>query len=617
MRRSIFAATVSAIALVAGGQSAWAQTAPELRLGATVNGTLNGQDSTGVSGDEGEYRYEDYSIRAREGQRLQAIMRSSAFDTYLQVFAAGAEGDDAIASDDDGLEDGSTDSRLRFVAPADGAYTLRARTLSGLEGGAFTLALSERPPAARAPRPAAIRLGAPVTGALHDGDPEDDDAGRFHDYSFRARANERFVIKLESDDFDPIVRVGQISRRGGAFIEQVQNDDAASGGLNSYLVFTAPNAGEYIIRATSLGGDGEGDFVVSLSEPPPPLVAQTIAVGGSVEGELTESDGSNDEGVRADAYRFTVAAGQRVDISLKSSAFDAYLELYDASGESLDQDDDGSDDTDSQLVHSFSEAGEYTVQVRAIGDTLTGAYTLALAEAEPEPTPTALPFAEVVQGEITPTSARDDEGRNYVAYTFSGTEGNRVQVVMRSGDFDTFLQIGSADGEFEASGSDDDGLGEGTDSRLNYILPETGAYVIRASPLSSGDKGLFSIEMTDRGPQPESGSILIGSTARGTLVDTDAIADDGSLFDAYAIKVAKDDKLELTLVSNDFDAFLDVGKTSDGGEWESIATDDDSLSDTHAKLDWTVEEAGDYVIRARSFAQGQTGAYALSVARKP
>ena len=614
MRRSIFAATVSVVALFAG-QSAMAQTAAELRLGATVNGTLNSQDSTGGSGED-EYRYEDYTVRAREGQRLQAVMRSSAFDTYLEVFRAGAEGGDSLASDDDGLDDG-TDSRLRFVAPADGVYTLRARTLSGLEGGAFSLALSERPPAARAPRPTPIRLGDPIAGAMRDGDPEDDDVGQFHDYSFRARANERFVVKLEAEDFDPIVRVGQISRRGGAFVEQVQNDDAAAGGLNSYLVFTAPTSGDYIIRATSLGGDGEGDFTVSLSAPPPPLAAQSIAVGASVEGELTERDGSNDEGVRADAYRFTATAGQRLDFSLRSSDFDAYLELYDANGQSIGEDDDGGDDTDAQLLHTFAEGGQYTVQVRAIGDTLTGAYTLSVAEAEPEPTPTALPFAEVVQGEITPASARDDEGRNYVAYTFSGTEGNRVQVVMRSGDFDAFLQVGSADGAFEASGSDDDGLGEGTDSRLNYILPETGVYVIRASPLSSEEKGLFSIEMTDRGPQPAAGSILIGATARGTLVDTDAIADDGSLFDAYAIKVAKDDKLELTLVSNDFDAFLDIGRTEDGGEWESIATDDDGLSDTHAKLDWTVEDAGDYVIRARSFAQGQTGAYALSVARQP
>ena len=40
-----------------------------------------------------------------------------------------------------------------------------------------------------------------------------------------------------------------------------------------------------------------------------------------------------------------------------------------------------------------------------------------------------------------------------------------------------------ADGEFEALASDDDGLAEGTDSRLNFTLPSDGNYVVRAMPL--------------------------------------------------------------------------------------------------------------------------------------
>jgi len=623
MRPSVFIVSVSALALLASGGAAMAQTAPELAIGATVNGELDGQDmSHAGDGEDGGYRYEDHSFRARAGQRLEATLRSDAFDAYLQVFAAGTEdAGEALAEDDDGLGE-DTDSRVRFVAPQDGTYTLRARTLGGLEGGAFTLALSERPPAPRAPRPTAIRIGSPVQGALASGDPEaDDDTGRYDAYVFRARANERFAISLDAqegdgqeDAFDPVVRVGRMERN--AFVELAMNDDAASGGLNSYLIFTAPSAGDYVIRAAALGATDDGAYTLTLAEAPPPLAATPIAIGASVEGELSESDGINDGGARADAYSFTAAAGQRIEATLNAEAFDAYLELFDASGESLDQDDDGGEEgTNSRLVHTLGAAGDYTLQVRSIGDASTGAYTLALAEAAPEPEPSALPFAEVVQGEIKTTAARDDDGRGYDAWTFSGTEGNRVQVVMRSGDFDTFLQIGRA-GAFDALASDDDGLGEGTDSRLNYILPETGQYVLRASPLGSDGKGLYSLELTDKGPQPKPGSILVGATARGTLTDSDAIADDGASFDAYAVNVADGEKLEITLVSNDFDAYLDVGKENDGA-WESVVSDDDSLSDTHARVDWTVEDGGAYVIRARSFASGETGAYALTVARQP
>jgi isopropylmalate/homocitrate/citramalate synthase len=79
--------------------------------------------------------------------------------------------------------------------------------------------------------------------------------------------------------------------------------------------------------------------------------------------------------------------------------------------------------------------------------------------------------------------------------------------------------------------------------------------------------------------------------------------------------MTKDEKLRITLVSNAFDAFLDLGE---GGEaFTSLATDDDGLSDTHAKLEWTAPEDGWYVVRARALAPNETGAYALAVERQP
>jgi hypothetical protein len=615
MRRFVFAATVSAAALLAG--TSLAQTAPQLRIGGSVSGQLNDSDQTLGSEDEGgQYRYEDFKISARRGQRLEATLSSDAFDAYLQVFSPGQDepGDDPLAEDDDGLGGGTTHARLRFVAPENGVYTLRARTLSGLEGGAYTLTLSQRPPAPRAPRPTAIRVGSEVQGVISERDPESDENTVHYDaYAFRAEAGERVAIALNSDAFDPIVRVGQMA--GRAFVEAASNDDGANTGLNSYLVFTAPSAGEYVIHAEPLGTDGLGDYTLKI-DPAVPLATTPIEIGGTAEGELTETDGINDGGARADAYTFTATAGQRIDATLKSEAFDSYLELFDADGQSLDEDNDGGEDgKDSRLISTIKADGVYTLQVRATGDVTTGAYTLALAEAEPEPEPVALAFATLTQGEIKEEGARDDDGRGYDAYVFTGEAGTRVQVVMRSGDFDTYLQISRA-GVFEALASDDDGLGEGTDSRLSYTLPESGEYVIRASPLGSEEKGLYSIELTDRGPQPEPGSILIGSTARGTLSENDGISDDGAYFDAYAVTVTEGDKLNVSLTSNDFDAFVDIGRDKDG-TWESVISDDDSLSDTHARVKWTVEDAGDYIIRARSFAQGETGAYALIVERRP
>lgn len=610
MHRPTILATASAFALLLAASSALAQAAPDLRIGSEIKGVLDGSDAASNE----DYRFEDHLVTARAGQRLEATMRSEDFDAYLAIYnEAGIDGE-PIATDDDGLGEG-TNSRLRFTPTENGRYILRARTLAGLDGGAFTLSLAERPPAPRAPRPTGIRVGQTRNGALAVTDPEGDEGTRFDGYGVSLRAGQRIVLTLKSDDFDPVVSIGRTS--GAGFTELARNDDGGGDGLNSYLVFTAPAAGGYTIRATSLGVDGLGAYTLEVAEGPAPLTARSIVIGDSLSGELNAADGLNDAGQRADAYRFSGRAGQRIQATMTAPAFDAYLELFgmvEGVQTSLASDDDGADGdgTDARLTYVLPSDGDYVIEARALVDGASGTYTLLLGETAPEAPPTPLAFDAVVQGEITSADASDDEGRGYHAYSFSGVEGNRVQIIMRSGDFDTFLQVSSAEGDFSMLASDDDGLGEGTDSRLTYILPATGDYVIRASALGSeDDEGLYSIELTDRGPQPVNGSILSGTTARGTLTETDAIAEDGTHYDAYEIAVADGEKLRLTMVSNDFDAVIEVGKA--GGDWEAVATDDDGLSDTHARLEWTVEGGGDYVIRARGFGQGEFGTYALTV----
>ena len=622
MRRSTFIMTVSVIALFAAGQAA-AQDATPLRVGQTVNGQLTAEDTRVDSEELGQYVYDTWSIQAREGQRLEVTMRSDAFDTYLEAYE-GSDTDEAIAMDDDGLGEGAN-SRLRFSAD-NGPYIIRARTLSGLEGGDYTLQVTDRGPAPRAPRPTAIRMGDDVDGAISDRSPVEEDGQygeyTYNGYSFRAREGERFAITLESDDFDPILRVGRIGR-SGAFEELAQNDDSGAGGLNSYLIFTAPSNGEYVIRVAPLDGSTAGDYELAMAEAPPPLVARPVTVGETVEASLDEGDGGNQFGTRADAYSFTGTTGQRIVATMSSDAFDTYLELFSENSDenggryALDSDDDGAGEgTNSRLTYTIPSDGQYTIEARAFTSEGEGAYTLTFEEAAPLPAPVALSWGATVQGGIVAEDPRDDENRGFDAYTFSGMAGNRIQLIMRSGDFDTYLQVGSPEGDFYAMASDDDGLGEGTDSRLNYILPSDGEFIVRASPLYADADGLYSLELLDRGPQPLAGSILVGATARGTLGEDDALAEDGSFYDAYKISVKAGDKLRLTMVSNEFDAFIDIGREDEAGVFTSVVSDDDSLSDTHAKVDWAVEEEGDYVIRARSFSSGQSGAYALTIEPK-
>ena len=609
MRRHTILTAVSALTLSIAAP-ALAQTPVPLSPGRSVDGQIAEGDA---AGPDSAWRYDSFAITARAGQRLEAVMRSAAFDTYLEVFSP----DDAetpIASDDDGLGEG-TDSRLRFTANGDGVYVLRARPLSGLDGGAYALTLTERPRARPAPRPARIRVGQSLQGRLTATDPESDDGGTYDAFVVRARSGERFAITLTAEDFDPIVRVGRME--GQTFIELAMNDDGPDTGLNSRLVFTAPEAGEYVIRATPLNGSGEGAYTLALAEGPAPAPASPIEIGATVQGELTASDGKSESGRAADAYRFSGREGQRIRIDMSSSDFDTYLQLFDDNRLSLAEDDDGgAEGTDSRLTFTLAATGSYIVEARAFSED-TGNYALTITEIEPEKAPEALAFGATVQGEIAEADSTDSEDRGFDAYAFTGTDGQRIQAIMRSGDFDTYVQIGRAGAEFEALASDDDGLGEGTDSRLSYTLPADGDYVLRVLPLGSDGKGLYSIELIDRGPQPQPGSLLVGATARGTLTESDATAEDNSFYDAYRVTLKEGEKLLLTMVSNEVDSLVVIGREKDDATFEVLGSDDDSLSDTHAKLEWTAPADGTYEIRAGTFQQGQTGSYALNVEKQP
>ncbi len=613
MRRQTILAAVSALALFSAvpalAQSTDAPPMAALEVGSEIQGALTADDGVGI---EDDYRYDAYRFRATAGQRLEFTLRAEAFDAYLAVYEDGL--DEALATDDDGMG-GGTDSRLRFTAEKDGEYLLHARTLSGLEGGDYTLTLTERPAAGPVPEPGTIALGQTRDGNLADDDAETEEGGRYDAYVFTAEAGQRFTFDLVSSAFDPVVRVGRME--GDVFTELAMNDDGPDTELNSRLVFSAPDAGTYVVRATALSEGDTGDYKLSLSEGPAPVVAAGIAIGDSVDGELTESDGRSADGYAADRYRFEGREGQRIRIDLTSSDFDSYLELFDDAETSLTTDDDGGPEgLNARINFTLPRTGAYVIQARGFSDA-TGDYTLKVSEIAPDRPPQAIAFGATVQGEIGETDNEDGDGRHFEAYSFTATEGQRIRAIMRSGDFDTYLQIGNAEGEFSSLASDDDGLGEGTDSRLDFAVPADGTYVVRASPLGGDDDGLYSLELIDRGPQPRPGSLLVGSTARGTLTETDATAADNSFYDAYRVTLKEDEELIMTMVSNEFDSVVFIGRDQEDGEFEVLGSDDDSLSDTHAKLEWKAPTDGTYEIRAGSFAQGQTGSYALMVEKKP
>jgi hypothetical protein len=112
---------------------------------------------------------------------------------------------------------------------------------------------------------------------------------------------------------------------------------------------------------------------------PPPQEIATIAPGSLRNGMLEIGDYTMGDATWADVWYVNLTAGQRVTIELRSTHFDAYLQVLDPWGGKLADNDDGSDHRNAKLVFVPREAGRFQIVVNNSGDTpKTGAYTISV-----------------------------------------------------------------------------------------------------------------------------------------------------------------------------------------------------------------------------------------------
>jgi hypothetical protein len=353
--------------------------------------------------------------------------------------------------------------------------------------GALALLLASLPVSAQ--QPAVLRLGQPATGTLRDSDPKMiSGLGPFHTYRLEATAGDRLVLTLRSGAFDAYL--GILHPVGGIH-ELMATDDDSGGGSDARLRWTVPATGSYIVVAQSLEPNGRGGYTLSVDRAPQtrPIAALPISIGESRQGTLTE-ESSLVEGEETfhDLYAFDARAGQVLLLTLVSSDFDAYLALGTLNGTAMDliaSDDDGGDETNARLRVTIPQDGRYGVQARGFGADALGNYTLTIREVTiPAPKPLA-------RGRDS-NAALGDEGVDQ--WLIQGNAGERVRVRMKSGDFDAYLLLGRlVDGGFELLHENDDESDGSTDALIEFTLPASGQYVVRATSFGGAGSGSYSI----------------------------------------------------------------------------------------------------------------------------
>lgn len=180
---------------------------------------------------------------------------------------------------------------------------------------------------------------------------------------------------IATGDLDPVLRV--LDASGDLIVE----DDDGGDDLNSRARIGAEDRARRItIEVDSFSSewaeDGEsygGTFDLRLA------TSEYVEVG-----VRPVTFGARETGtLMGEEHLFTMRgeAGQMVEIALVATddGLDPYLELRDPSGETIAFNDDGGENLNSLLRHTFEESGTYTIAASGFGDS-TGSYRLRVRE---------------------------------------------------------------------------------------------------------------------------------------------------------------------------------------------------------------------------------------------
>lgn len=367
-----------------------------------------------------------------------------------------------------------------------------------------------------------ISVGQSVNGDLRDGDAALT-SGEFYDsYELSGRTGQMVRIRLTSSAFDPYVLV----RGPNDFSEE--NDDVSPQDRSAELVVRLPVNGRYRILVTSYQKGERGAYRLSVSagdradaapaNPAPRAESDTsIAPGMRVNGDLARGDGQLSTGEFADHFTLEGRAGQRIELRLESGDFDPFVQINGPGNFVEANDDDPAGGHNSRLGATLPADGQYSVMVTSYAANEVGSYTLrvgdtansdAMRTPESPRTPAARPAAAgaavLAIGESSAGQlARGDEtlgetGEFVDTYRFTARRGERVAIDITSSDFDTYAILQPPQGD---QIDNDDGP-NGTNARIDQVLPADGEYRLLVTSFRPGETGQYQLSiMPSEGPE--------------------------------------------------------------------------------------------------------------------
>jgi Trypsin-like peptidase domain len=374
-----------------------------------------------------------------------------------------------------------------------------------------------------------------------------------------------------------------------------------------------------------------------------------IAVGQSVNGELTSGDEIYSDTTYYQFWHLTSRAGQTVTIDLSSDDFDPVLIVRGAADTSL-VNDDGGPGCASRIVFTARGSGPFTILVNTTNSPIrqTGRFTLSTtAGALPVDPPSTrdchpasqLPAAgelhgigvgQTVNGQLTTADPLYPDTTYYQRWQFTARPGQDITIDLASSDFDPVLIVrGAAD----TSLINDDG-GPGCASRVVFTASGSGPVTILVnttnSPIQQTGRFVLSVSPDSKpvdqpgagdcpNALPSSGelhAIGVEQTVNGQLTTGDPLYPDTTYYQRWQFTARPGQDITIDLSSSDFDPILIVRGAAD-----SSLVNDDGGPGCASRVVFTAPGSGPFTILVNTTATPirQTGRFTLSVSsgRKP
>ena len=216
--------------------------------------------------------YEIYRLSLKAGEKVTVFTDEYQYisaDTYLEIGTGSPDNLNILAQDED--SGSGNNAKIRFTAPKDGEYYIRASATNIAHEDNFYLNIIPTTEPQTPPPPIEIAIRQEIKGELNNSSPlYGDDDVKFADYIFTATKDTKYKLSLKSDGFFANIMARPFDMPDAKFAQSGDNTPIAppvvQGTKDNNLDYISPINGKVLVRITSSTDNQLGKYNLIINE---------------------------------------------------------------------------------------------------------------------------------------------------------------------------------------------------------------------------------------------------------------------------------------------------------------------------------------------------------------